>query len=121
MKFIRTVLISTIAIALLAWALPSVSYQNLATLFLASLTLSLLQKIVRPILKILFLPINLVTLGLFSWVINVFILWLATFLVPGLKILPMTISGVNLGQFLSLLLISFAISVIQSFLSKIIK
>lgn len=43
---------------------------------------SLLSLIVRPILKILFLPINILTLGLFGWIINVILLYLLIGLVP---------------------------------------
>ncbi len=120
MKPIRSILITAITLAILAWALPSVGYLNLATLLLASLVLTLLQAIVKPILKILFLPINIVTLGLFSLVINVFILWLATFLVTGLNIEPTIISGIRLGEFGTLLVISFLISFIQNLLKKIL-
>jgi putative membrane protein len=120
MKVLRPILITAITIALLAWVLPTVGYVNLVTLILASLVLTILQKLIKPILKILFLPINIVTLGLFSLVINVFLLWLATFLVPGLNIQPMVINGLALGEFGTLLLISFLISFIQNILKKIL-
>ncbi len=118
---LKHILITAITIALLAWALPTVSYLSWVTLILASVVLTLLQKIAKPILKLLFLPINIVTLGLFSLVINVFLLWLATFLVPGFKIHAMTLAGINLGHIGTLLFISFVISFIQSFLRKIFK
>jgi len=118
---IRSILITAITLAILAWALPSISYVNVVALILASIVLTLLQRVIKPILKILFLPINIVTLGLFSVVINVFILWLATFLVPGLEIQPMTIGGLALGEFGSLLVISFVIGFLQAILKKIFK
>lgn len=117
----RSILITAITIAILAWALPSISYMNWVTLLLASIVLTLLQKIAKPVLKILFLPINIVTLGLFSLVINVFLLWLATYLVPGFRIQPMIIFEVVLGEFGSLLLVSIIISSIQNILHKILK
>ncbi len=117
----RSILITAITIAILAWALPSISYMNWVTLLLASIVLTLLQKIAKPVLKILFLPINIVTLGLFSLVINVFLLWLATYLVPGFRIQPMKIFEVALGEFGSLLLVSIIISSIQNILHKILK
>ena len=119
MKLIRSILITAITIAILAWALPNVSYMNWITLLLASFVLTFLQNIAKPVLKLLFLPINIVTLGLFSLVINVFLLWLATYLVPGFNIQPMRLFGIALGQFSSLLFISFVISLIQNILHKI--
>lgn len=120
MKPIRSILITAITIAILAWALPTIGYLDIVTLLLASLVLTFLQSIIKPILKILFLPINIITLGLFSLVINVFILWLATFLVPGLKIEPTILFGIRLGEFGTLLLVSFLISFIQNLLKKIL-
>ena len=117
----KSILISAITIALLTWILPAVSYMNWVTLLLASVVLTLLQKVAKPILKLLFLPINIVTLGLFSLVINVFLLWLATYLVPGFRIQPMTIFDIALGEFGSLLLVSIVISTIQNILGKVLK
>ena len=94
---------------------------NWVTLLLASLVLTILQKVAKPILKLLFLPINIVTLGLFSLVINVFLLWLATYLVPGFQIQPMIIFEVALGKFGSLLLVSIIISSVQNILRKLLK
>jgi putative membrane protein len=120
MKILKPIIITGLTIALLAWALPTVSYADVVSLILASVVLTLLQKIAKPVLKVLFLPINIVTLGLFSLVINVFILWLGTFLVPGLEIQSMTLGGVALGEFMSLLVISFVLSFVQGFLTKIL-
>lgn len=120
MKVIRSLLITAITIAVLAWALPTVSFMDWTTLLFASIVLTLLQTIAKPVLKILFLPINIVTLGLFSLVINVFLLWLATYLVPGFEIQPMLLFDIALGEFGSLLFVSFVISFIQNLLNKIL-
>lgn len=113
MKLLKPVITYVLTIAVLAWAIPSISYTNVTTLILASFVLALLQKVAKPVLKILFLPINVVTLGLFSLVINVFILWLATYLVPGFSIDNLVVFGVHLNQFFSLLFVSFLIGFMQ--------
>ena len=120
MEAIRSIFITAITIAILAWTLPTVGYLNIITLIIASIVLTLLQKVAKPILKVLFLPINVVTLGLFSLVINVFLLWLATYLVPGFQIQSMILFGLHLGKFGSLMVISFIISFIQNLLSKVL-
>ena len=114
MKLLKPIIVSVVTIFVLAFALPTVNYSNWVALVLAAIVLTLLQKIVRPILKLLFLPINVVTLGLFSVVINVALLWLATYLVPGFSIGPTTIAGVQLGQFMTLVVVSFLIGFLQS-------
>ena len=114
MKLLKPIIVSVVTIFILAFALPTVQYSDWITLVLAAFVLTLLQKVVRPILKLLFLPINIVTLGFFSIVINVALLWLATYLVPGFSIEATTIAGVELNQFFTLVVISFLISFLQT-------
>lgn len=114
--FLRTAL----TLAFLAWLIPTVSLVNITTLILASLVIGLLFGLAKPVLNMLFLPINFVTLGLFSTLINVFLLWLATYLVPGFAIEPMAIFGHNLSQFWTLVVISFLLGFIQSVIKVVI-
>ncbi len=53
---------------------------------LAALVLGLVNTIVRPVLFVLTLPFTIVTLGLFLFVLNAFMLWLTAALVPGFKV-----------------------------------
>lgn len=111
--FIKTLL----GIFILAWFLPNISYTDWVALGLFSVVLTLINLILKPILKLLTLPINIVTLGLFSVVVNVALLWLALYLVPSFTIAPMVLFGVPLGEFFTLVVISFALSLTQSFVS----
>lgn len=120
MKLLTPFIATAITLAVLAWLLPSITIFNWVTLVLAALVLTILQKVVRPILGILFLPINIVTLGFFSLVLNVVVLWTATYLVPGFTIEPMTVMGVQLNYFFTLLFTSFLISFVQSIVNFII-
>lgn len=117
---LKPLLVSGITLFLLAWLVPSVSYVDWVTLLLASIVLTILQKIVKPILSLLFLPINIVTLGFFSLVLNVGLLWLVTYLVPGFYIQPIAIGGVELNYFFTLLVLSFIISFFQSLIGFIL-
>ncbi|MBU0576284.1 phage holin family protein [Patescibacteria group bacterium] len=116
MKLLKPLINSGLALFLLAYFLPTVSFMDWTTLILAAFVLTLLNKIIRPILKILFLPINIVTLGLFSVVLNVALLWLVTYLVPGFHIEAMALFGVEFNEFFSLLIVSALIGLFQSFL-----
>ena len=53
---------------------------------LAGLVLALINAVVRPVLKIITLPLTLLTLGLFLFVLNAFCLWLTSALVPGFDV-----------------------------------
>jgi len=120
MGLLKPIIVSIVTIFILAFVLPTVSYSDWVTLVLAALVLTLLQKIVKPVLKLLFLPINIVTLGLFSIVINVVILWLATYLVPGFSIEATTIAGIGFNQFFTLVIISFLIGFLQGIIGFVL-
>ncbi len=59
---------------------------GIAKFLTAALAISLINLIVRPIINLLLLPINLLTLGLLRWVGNIGVLFLATKLVPEMQI-----------------------------------
>lgn len=113
-----------IATGLTLWALsyflPNVTFLHWTTIVIAAIVITLLNLIVRPILKILFLPINIVTLGLFSVVIHVGLLWLATYLVPGFQISNLNLFGTDLNYFMSLLVVSFVLGFIQGLLGLVL-
>ena len=120
MNFIKAVISTILTIAILAWFFPNINYSSSVTLIIAGIVLTLLDKLLRPLLKILFLPINIVTLGFFSLVINVFILYLATYLVPGFAITNVMIFGLALNQFFSLLFASALIGFLQGLFAMIL-
>ncbi|HNV44923.1 phage holin family protein [Candidatus Woesebacteria bacterium] len=120
MKLLKPIIVLIVTIAILAWALPNVGYSDYLTLILAGVVMTLLEKTIKPILKFLFLPINIVTLGFFSIIINVFILWLVTYFVPGFNIEPMIIFGLPLNQFFTLLFVSALIGFCQRIINFIL-
>ena len=120
MNLLKPIVVTGVTLFILSWALPSISYLNWTALILASVVLTLLQKIARPVLNILLLPINVVTLGLFAVVINVALLWLATYLVPGFVIEPLVLFGIHFNDFFTLVLISFVIDFMQGLLGFIL-
>lgn len=67
------------------------------TLLLAAICISIINLFIRPIVNLLLLPINLVTLGLFRWVANLVTLYLVTKFVPNLRVNPSDFAGLNVG------------------------
>lgn len=120
LNLLRPVIVSGITLAILSFFLPTIEISNMTALILASFVLTILQKFVRPILKLVFLPINVVTMGLFSVVLNIFLLWLLTYLVPGFQIHAMMIGELAFNQWMSYLLISIIISLGQSILTLVV-
>lgn len=117
---IRPFIVTGLALFLVSWLVPVIQFADMWTLLGATVVLTLLQLVVEPVLKLLLLPINIITLGLFSCVINAFILWLAAVMVPGFVIVPLVIMGVQLGWFLTLVICSFFIGLAQSLMRTFI-
>ena len=70
-RFLKSWAINTLAVAIAAMILHNhIHCQGLGGLIVASLLLGILNAFVRPILLLLALPFLIVTLGLFTWVIN---------------------------------------------------
>jgi putative membrane protein len=85
MKLFLHWLISAIAIVVAAYIAPGVTITIAGALILA-VVLSALNLFLRPILFILTLPISILTLGLFSLVINALLVLLAALIVPGFAV-----------------------------------
>ncbi len=70
-------LVNAVSLLALAWLIPAVEVRSFGAALLAALVLSLLNTLIRPVLFILTLPATVLTLGLFIFVINGFLFWLA--------------------------------------------
>ena len=85
MKLFFHWLIAALAIGIAAYLVPGVTINPVSAL-IAAVVLGALNLFIRPILMVLALPINLLTLGLFSLVINALLVMLASLLVPGFMV-----------------------------------
>ncbi len=86
MNFILRLLISGIVVYVLSKVLTGVHISNITTAIIFALVLACLNAIVKPILVLLTLPITVITLGLFLFVINALIILLAAKLMNGIRI-----------------------------------
>jgi putative membrane protein len=99
---------------------------GLTTYIIGGVVLSLLFVIVKPILSLITLPLNIITLGLFSFLINAIILYLLTILVPavsivgfrfeGLSFLGFVVPQVSVNIFFAFIIASALMSLILGFL-----
>ncbi len=111
MRFVIKLLIATLSVFISAYLLPGVTIDSLQTAFIVAVVLGVLNVFVKPLLILLTLPITLLTLGLFSFVINVGLLYLAAYIVPGFTITTV----------ISALLFGLMVSLINSFLNMLAK
>jgi putative membrane protein len=82
------VIVNAAMIYLAAQVVPGIALRGkpLWPALLAGLVLALINAVVRPVLKVITLPLTLLTLGLFLFVLNAFCLWLTSAVVPGFDV-----------------------------------
>ncbi len=107
MKIILHWFLRAVAVLITAYLLPGVILESFFVALVVAVVLGFFNTILRPILVVLTLPINILTLGLFTFVINAVLVLLASNVVPGFHV-----SG-----FLTALLFSVILSVISGVLN----
>lgn len=86
MGFLLHLVLTAAALLLVARVVSGVHVSGFGAAVIGALVLGLVNAIVRPVMILLTLPITILTLGLFLFVINALMLWLASALVPGMQI-----------------------------------
>ncbi len=112
MKIILKMLLTALAVVILAEILPGIHVDGYTSAIIVAVVLGLLRIFVRPLLILFTLPITILTLGLFLFVINAMIILLADKLIDGFAV-----SGFGFALLFSLLL-SFFQSILYSFLKE---
>ena len=101
-------LILTVAILIAAYVIEGIQVSGFLSAFFAAAVLGILNAFFRPILIILTLPINILSMGLFTFVINALLLMMASGVIPGFQV----------RGFWSAILGSLIISLVNWFLSS---
>jgi len=79
-------LVIAVAILLASIILPGIRVESLTTAIIAAAILGIINTFLRPVLLILTLPLTILTLGIFTFVLNAFMLLLVAYFVPGFEI-----------------------------------
>ncbi|MCA0241438.1 MAG: phage holin family protein [Proteobacteria bacterium] len=90
LKVIVRWLLLAAALLLVAHLYPGVRVSSFGAAMGAALVLGLLNALVRPLLVLLTLPVTLLTLGLFLFIINALMFWAAASLLQGLEVTGFT-------------------------------
>ncbi|MBA4603528.1 phage holin family protein [Thermoactinomyces mirandus] len=83
MKILLKIVAGAVAVFLASEMITGIKVESWKTAFLAAIVLAVINLVIRPLLIFLTLPINILTLGLFSLVINALMFWLTGSLVEG--------------------------------------
>ena len=102
-------LLFALAIIFVAWLVPGIDVENFQSAMLVTVIIALINIFIRPLIVFITLPINILTLGLFSLVINALMFMLAGWITPGFEV----------EGFLSALLGSLLLSLFSLAVNKI--
>lgn len=127
-SLLRGTLVNALSLFFLTLLLTGVEVKGgLATYLTAGVVLTFVYKIIKPIVSIISLPINIITLGFSSFLINILLFYLATSLIPEISITPFTLNGfsfagfviptINLNAFFAYAVAALFHSVIATFIS----
>lgn len=117
-KFITRWLINALAIAAAVYIVPGIDLgQNLSSLIWLALIFGLVNAILRPILKLFTFPLIVLTLGLFSLLINSFLFWLTSYIGQGFGLGLNIADPVVWNSFLG----GLVVSIVSTILSVIFK
>lgn len=118
MQLLVSLLINSVALLLTAYLVPGFYVANFVSALLASIVLGVVNTFIKPLLSLIALPLTLITLGLFAFVVNALVLFIVSWIVPGLDIagwMPAILGGIVLA------VVSTILSSVLKDLSKVTK
>jgi len=110
-KLIFKYLSSILTIYFLSLVIQKIQIKDITALLIMGLTLLIINLLLKPILLFITLPFSILTLGLFSFIVNAWTIMIADYFV----------SGINMGGFLNSLLAAFIIAILQNLLHNMNK
>lgn len=85
-QFALHLLVTAALLSVVGYMVSGIEVEDGTAAVISALVLGFANAFIRPILVVLTLPITLLTLGLFVWVVNAFMLKLTAGLVPGFRV-----------------------------------
>ncbi len=111
MKFIANWFLNAVALYLVSRILSGIHIHDFWSALIAAAVIGLVNALVKPVFLLLTLPITIITLGLFTFVINALMLLLASAITPGFKV----------DGFLTALIASILLSIFSTILHSLVR
>jgi len=108
-RLIIRLAINVAALFIVEYLVPGFRLANLTTAIVAAIVIGIVNTLIRPILQLIALPISILTFGIAAFLINVFLLWLSSMLVPGFEI----------ANFWTAIVASVVLSLVSWFLNRL--
>ena len=111
MKLLGFLLINTLALLITSFIIPGFEVANITAAVVAAIVIGVINTFIKPLVKLISLPITIMTLGLFSVVINILLLMGAAYVTPGFDI----------NGLIPAIIGSIVLSLVSSFLGMLTK
>lgn len=111
MHIIGELIINVLALFVVEYIIPGFVLVDIQSAIVAAIVIGIVNTFIRPVLHIIALPISILTLGIFAFLINVALLWMVASIVPGFEI----------DGFVTAAIASIALALTNAFLHKLAK
>ncbi len=109
MKLLLRLGVNVLALFVVATIVPGFIIADLWSAVVAAIVIGVVNTFIRPIIQLVALPISLLTFGVFAFLINVLLLWVVSFIVPGFEI----------QSFITAIVASVALALVSWFLHRL--
>lgn len=109
MKLIIKLIINAIALMIVSYIIPGFYFDGFMSVLVAAVVIGVVNTYIKPVLQVIFIPLSIITFGISAFLINVVLLWMVSFLVPGFEI----------DGFLTAIISSIALTLVAMFLNKL--
>jgi len=111
LQLVLALVLNALALLATAYIVPGFRVDDFTTAILAAIVLGVVNTFIKPALSFITAPLTIVTLGLFSFVVNAVVLFIVSAIVPGLKI----------DGWIPAILGAVVLSVVSTVLSSVLK
>lgn len=112
MQILVALILNALALWITAKVVPGFTVGNTTSLALVAIVLGVVNTFIKPILSFVTAPLSIVTLGLFSFVVNAVVLFIVSALVP---------QGLQISGWLAAILGAVVLSIVGTILSSVLK
>lgn len=109
MRLLVRLAINVFALLVVEYLVPGFVLSGFSAAIVAAIVIGIVNTFIKPILQLIALPISILTFGIFAFVINVFLLWGSSMVVPGFEI----------SSFTTALIASVVLTFVSWFLHKL--
>lgn len=109
MKLLIKLALNVFTLLIVSYLVPGFYFEGIWATVVAAVVIGIVNTFIKPVLQIVFIPLTIITLGVAAFLINVFLLWGVSFIVPGFEI----------DGFMSAVIGSIVLALVSLFLNKL--